>query len=181
MTEVAANQIAETIIALKNSAEQAVTDQCPDRFGLFEAKLNELDTACREIQQDQWQDEAQQAIDHLHDGTPLTEQDTQVIRTFLIADAEHYLAQENNFDDWLAELQRLFNDLAVKSDHLDRDGIGPFRGALKDAIRLVPDIRNFLEERRRVEKFELALHTVDAQSRQTLARLLTEQLRSDTR
>jgi len=56
-----------------------------------------------------------------------------------------------------------------------------FRGVLKDAIRLVPDIRNYLEERRRVEKFEVALHTFDATSRNALARLLTEQLGSDSR
>ncbi|MFQ5489106.1 MAG: hypothetical protein ACE5GE_00175 [Phycisphaerae bacterium] len=181
MTKVAANQVADTVQALKDAADQAVADQCPDRFGLFEAKLNQLDAACREIQQEQWQHEAQEAIDHLQAGSPLTEQDTEVIRTFLIADAEHYLAVENNFQDWVDEIRRLLDEMANTSDNLDRDSIGRFRGVLKDAIRLVPDIRNFLEERRRVEKFEAGLHTFDADSRQALAHLLAEQLRRNTR
>ena len=104
-----------------------------------------------------------------------------VIRTFLVADAESYLEHENNYGDWKRELTRLMDDLARRSNMVDRNTIGDMRGVLKDAIRLVPDIRNYLEERERVEKFDNALKTLDEASCDMLARLMKEQLRSQNR
>jgi hypothetical protein len=59
--------------------------------------------------------------------------------------------------------------------------VAELRGVLKDAIRLVPDIRNFLEEKRRIHKFETALETLDEPSRQMMAHILREQLESPKR
>ena len=55
------------------------------------------------------------------------------------------------------------------------------RGILKDAIRLVPDIRNYADERQRVKKFGQAVDAVDDASRAILVRLIKEQLTSPKR
>ena len=47
---------------------------------------------------------------------------------------------------------------------------------IKDAIRLVPDIRNYLDDLHRVEMFNQSLGALDDPTRATLARLLKEQL-----
>ena len=73
------------------------------------------------------------------------------------------------------------DDLVQRANMTDRNTIGDLRGVLKDAIRLVPDIRNYLEERQRVEKFEQALNSLDGPSRDMLARLIKEQLSSPKR
>ena len=72
-------------------------------------------------------------------------------------------------------------DLAQRSSTIDQDSIGDLRGVLIDAIRLVPDIRNYLEERQRVEKLDRALESLDDASREMLTRLMKEQLRSAKR
>ena len=73
------------------------------------------------------------------------------------------------------------DDLCKRVNTVDRETIADLRGVLKDAIRLVPDIRNYLDEKRRVEKFEQALETLDKSSRDMLVRVLREQLRAHDR
>ena len=73
------------------------------------------------------------------------------------------------------------DDLVRRADTVDRGTISDMRGVLKDAVRLVPDIRNYLEEKERVAKFEGALNTLDDQSRKMLVKLMTEQLTSAKR
>ena len=63
MTRVQSNQISDTMVVLKNFANQAIAERSPDRFGLVESKINELDSACREMMQELWKHEAEEAID----------------------------------------------------------------------------------------------------------------------
>lgn len=181
MTITSTDQLTDTFTALREAAETALANQCPDEFSGFEKYVNEVEVFVRETQQAMWADEAKQAIKRLEKGSPLTEADKDVIRTFLVSDAEHYLAVENNYGDWINELKRLVNDLQLRSRTADRHTIGEMRGVLKDAIRLVPDIRNYLEEQQRVEKFTTALQSLDQPSRDMLANLLRDQLKSEKR
>lgn len=181
MTTVATDQLSETIQNLKGAAEAALANETADQFSDFEKYVNEVEAYVRETQQAFWADDAKATVKHLEKGEPLTQADRDAIRTFLVSDAERYLQHENNYGDWKRELQRLMDDLVRRSHVVDHDSIGDLRGVLKDAIRLVPDIRNYLEERERVEKFDRALSTLDAPSCQMLARLIKEQLRSSSR
>ena len=95
--------------------------------------------------------------------------------------AEAYLEHENDFNNWINELKRLIADIETRANNVDRDSIADFRGVLKDAVRLVPDIRNFYAEKLRVEKFEEALLSLDPSSRKMLAQVMTEQIRSTNR
>ncbi|MCP4250349.1 MAG: hypothetical protein GY778_25175 [bacterium] len=181
MTASATDQLADRADALRQAAAQALNTETAEEFGQFERQLNRLDALVRETQQALWTDEADTAIEHLESGQPLTESDQKVIRTFLISDAEHYLAVENNYADWIAEFQRLIDEIGDRASTADHGTIGELRGLLKDAIRLVPDIRNYLEERQRVERCRMALHTFDAASRSALVRVLREQLERPNR
>ena len=167
--------VAEAVRDASNLALQA--DSAED-FELIERRINELEAVIREQQQSMWANEVKQAIRHLEDDQPLSDSDLEVIRVFLVSDAEHYLAQENNYNDWVHELQRLLDETVSRVGTLARESIGELRGVLKDAIHLVPDIRNYLDERRRVKLFERGLDNLDRQTRSTLAQLLKDQLRN---
>lgn len=169
-------QLVEQVEAIQQLGAQALKTESADDFDRFEKRLNTLRTAVRETQQAMWASEAEAAILRLESGEPLTDADCEVIRTFLISDAEHYLAVENNYQDWTNELKRLTNDISRRALNLDRAAIGELSGVLKDMVRLVPDIRNYLEEQQRVEKFNVAMHTFDDAARATLARVMREQL-----
>jgi hypothetical protein len=176
MTMVASDHLTESVDALQQSAATALSAGTAEEFESFEKQLNTLNTMVREAQQSMWAGEAEAAVERLEKGESLTETDRQVIRTFLVPDAEHYLAVENSYQDWIDELQRLIEDIAQRVENLDRHSIGELRGVLKDSIRLVPDIRNYLEEQQRVDRFNAALHNFDPASRATLVRVLREQL-----
>lgn len=174
-------QLSESIQNLKEAAGSALQNQSAEDFENFEQYLSTVDGFVREIQQSLWAPEAKTTIRRLEKGEPLNDADQNLIRAFLVSDAQAYLQQENNFKDWVRELERLVGSLETRVNCVDRASIASLRGVLKDAIRLVPDIRNYLDEQRRVEKCEQALKNLDNSSRMLLLSLLKEQLRSDKR
>ncbi len=181
MSTIATNGLQPMIESLRNACSAAMQSASTVDFEQFERQLNQLDTACREVQQAMWAAEARTTIEHLESGGPLTPADQEVIRTFLISDAEHYLAMENNYSEWLREMQRLLNDLAARAGHVDRRSIAEIRGVIKDALRLAPSIRNYLEERHRIQRCTTALDSLDRRSRELLARILKDDLESCSR
>lgn len=178
MTTVDTNELVQAVDSLRQSGRVALADGSADAFEQFERQLNELDAACREIQQTMWADEARTTIKHLESGEPLTPADQAVIRTFVISDAERYVALENNYHDWTAELERLLGEIGSKAHGSDRECVADLRGLVKDAVRLVPNIRNYLEEHRRIERCSVAVDTLDSDSRALLARILKDDLAS---
>ena len=181
MTTVNTDQLSETIQGLKEAASDALKNQSVDDFENFERYLSQVEGYVRELQQSLWADEARATIRRLEKGEPLNETDQELIRTFLVSDAQAYLKHENNFNDWVRELERLIESLEKRAHTVDRQSVADLRGLLKDAIRLVPDIRNYLDEQRRVEKFEQSLQTLDKDARKMLLRLLKDQLRTSDR
>lgn len=175
------NELSDTIHDLRSAADSALSNRTADGFATLERFVREVEAYTRELQQSMWGDEARTAIKHLKSGEPLTPQDNDVIRAFMISDAQGYLDNENDFDNWTDELRRLMTELETRANTMDRESIAGFRGVLKDAMRLVPDIRNYFAEKLRVEKFETALRTLDQASRKMLAQVMTEQLRSANR
>jgi len=176
MATVGCEELCEQVQALQEIAAAAVENESAQDFEQLERQFNQLDTLLREMHQAAWSTECEAAVDRLESGEPLTQTDLDVIRAFLVADAEHYLTIENNYPDWLNEVPRLVEDIARRSQNVDRDTLGELRGVVKDAVRVVPDIRNYLDERARVERCEVALHTYDTASRSMLAKVLREQL-----
>ena len=181
MTTATTTELADCIATLKQAGERALTNPQVDDFLEIERYLGQLESMVRETQQSMWSREAKDTIRRLERQEPLTPQDHDVIRTFIVSDAEHYLDQENNFGDWLNEFRRLIDELGKRANAVDRESIGALRGVLKDANRLVPDIRNYLEEKQRVQKFDLTQGDLDPQTRELLARVLKEQLTSSNR
>lgn len=147
---------------------------------LVERQISKLDILAREAQQSMWAVEVRTAIRRLENNETLSEADLDVVRTFLISDAEQYLALENNFDEWVRELNRLIDDVSHRCSRIDRHNIAELRGVLKDMSRLAPDIRNHLDEERRVLVFHNAVRSLDAAARKSLAHLLREQLETAT-
>lgn len=181
MTVIETSQLAEVINSFNHSAELALGSESADDYARLEQELNDVQGYVREVHQAMWGDEAKTTLKRLEKGEPLTATDKDVIRAFLVSDAERYLANENNYGDWVRELRRLMADLSKRCNIVDRDTIADLRGVLKDVVRLIPDIRNYLEERKRVERFDLAVDELDTPSRNMLVRIVREQLYSPDR
>jgi hypothetical protein len=178
MATLEAVDLSAAVQALRQLSERALREQSADDLELVEQRINELDATVREWHQSLWASELKSAMRHLEGDQALSEPDAHAIRAFLICDAERYLKQENNFNEWVQELRRLLCEIENRLGTADRESIADLRGVIKDAVRLVPDIRNYLDERRRVALFEQGLKNLDAPARATLVRLLRDQLYS---
>lgn len=139
MTTAATTELADCIATLKQAGENALTNPHVEDFLEIERYLGQLDSMVREQQQAMWSREAKETNRRLERQEPLTPQDHDVIRAFIVSDAEHYLDQENNFGDWLNEFRRLLEEMGKRANTADRESIGVLRGVLKDANRLVPE------------------------------------------
>ncbi len=178
MSVPATYQIEEVAASLKQAAAEALEAESPEAFSFIERQVNVLDARVREVQQAMWATEGRTAARHLEGGQTLTERDIAVIRTFLISDAEGYVSRKGQvgFPQWIGQLMRLMDDVETAASRLDRDSIPDLRGTLKAAIRLMPDIRGYLEEKQRIQQFEVSLRKMDGPSRAALARILREQI-----
>lgn len=175
----AAPEVAElvgTIEMIRSAAEQALADESAEGMEMVERQLAHVDAAVRELKQTFWSSEVKTAIRNLENNRPLTPQDKQVVRHFVVADAEHYLKVENSYGDWVQELRRLMAAIGKTADGVNRETIGELRGLIRDAQRLIPDIRNYLDEQRRVDLFDEQIDKLDDHARGVLVRMLREKL-----
>jgi hypothetical protein len=173
--------IADEIDTVRRLAEEAAASRACEDFETLERHLNRFEANVREAFQALIADHARAAIKRLRSSDPLTPTDHDVIRAFLISDAQAYLKHENDFENWLRELARLTGQIADFAHADTPDALSNLRGIVLDAIRLVPDIRNYLDQQRRVERFERALLEMDATSRKLLAELMSEQVETRDR
>lgn len=176
MSAAASMQLSQSVHGLSQRVETALKTSSVDELERFEHQLSELNGLVRELQQGMWADAARDAVARLESNKPLTDADYEVIRIFMVADAEYYLAKESNYDQWLDELRQLIGEMATAATGVTRETIGELRGSLKDAMRLVPNIRYYFEEKQRISRFDAAVHSLDPASRKLMAEILRKQI-----
>lgn len=123
-------------------------------------------------------------LDRLRAGATPSQDDLDAVWLWIVGDAESYVRQENNFDDWVAEFERLEGVLArFEGRACSQIELLEVQGILEDAVRVGHDIANFLEKRERIERFNEAVREKTEWSREDrefLVRILTGKLeRSD--
>ena len=145
----------EATLLSKTAANASLNDGSPEAFETLEQWRESLRLDAPRGPADRPQTEGEGRRDrNLQSGRELTPEETAAIRALIVGDAEHYLALENNFDDWAAELERITSQIAQTAESADEQNLANLRGMLKDATRLVPTMRAYAEEKRRVEHFD---------------------------
>lgn len=162
--------------ALRRAAVTAFERQSADDFGHVEQQLHRLDGIIRDLEQALWSKEAKQAAAHLEEGRPLSPVDLDVLRVFLIADAQRCVAREHRLVARVHELDETIRGLGEKLNEINRDTIGEIRSDIQNALRLVPDIRHHLEQKRRIDQFEQGVQSLDPATREMMAQILRERL-----
>lgn len=170
---------------------QVIAEQIKNEFnGAFEAKdrssyekiensFDRFEAGLRERIQALTTQAMTGVVKKIKSGGCLDEKDTELVRLWVLGDAESYVKAENNFNDWLSELQRIVAEISVKTDaQPDAEKAFYLRGLLQDGQRLVEDIVWFLEKKERVARFIKPGQTLDPQERELLARYLIEQIQS---
>lgn len=124
-------------------------------------------------------------IERIGSGQVLSDEDLQIVRDWIVGDADSYLRAENNLDEWTGEYDRLQQVLAgYEGRPLRDDELLELKGILEDAVRVAHDIANHLEKVERVRRFEELVRDQpnwSPEDRQRLASLLLGKLESPNR
>ena len=110
-----------------------------------------LTEALRESYATSIQVQVRAIIDKMSANAALSQADLAQIETFVVGDAEAYTRLENNFQDWIAEINRLVGVLGSMrmSDSTWLDALGE----VEDLHRVLNDVCNYLQQKERVARF----------------------------
>lgn len=149
-----------------------------EAYGKLSTIFEELGGVLREHFQELMGDEMIAIVKKLNGDDPITEEEKEKIRIWVVGDAEYYANMENNVEDWKLEMKRLMeeiNTLQVK----DPDVVTSLklRALFRDASRTLADIFYFKQQKDRVARFEESIQMIDQSERQILAKLLEQKIR----
>jgi len=151
-------------------------------YSALEGHLDELRHDLRESVQAITRDEMWRIITKLRNGRELVADDWKLIRLWVVGDAEAYIREENNYPDWLEELDRLAREIEkLRSAPMDADTFEALQALLTDARGVTRSISIFLMDRERVQHFERSIQDdFDEGARKMLADLLVRAWESPT-
>lgn len=142
-------------------------------------KLQEVEGGLREHIQAVTEDQIHVVIAKLKRKDVLNESDMGYLKLWIVGDAEHYHTLENNYQDWLKELDRLVAEVDKSApDELNFETAARLRALIFDAVRVLGDIQYFLKQKERVENFTAATAEIDPEERDMLIKLLQGKLKS---
>ena len=162
---------------IMGDARGAMSDEAFQKAG---SALSENKNNIREEIQAKTATEIRTIIYKLKDREAISPPEMDLIRLWIVGDADNYVKMENNFRDWMNEFGRLENVLKdYESKDCSSEELFKVHGILEDAVRVCYDIANFLEKKERIEKFEAAAADgLDADERDILVEVLTNKLES---
>lgn len=153
---------------------------------ITEGQLNKLSTSLSSLQsyireqiQEETADHMKKLVRKLRSNGDVSEFDLKVIRIWMISDAAYYTQMENDYHDWLRELERLISVIkGLKATEVTLNDLGQISGASRDAMRVISDILYFKEQELRVREFEEASENLSARDKTFLANILQQKLES---
>ena len=168
---------------LAAAAQEAYNKFSADKGGdslrrLYDTLFN-LNAALREGTQKATLQPIKIIISKLEKNTPLTPDDLQFIRLWLVGDAEAYSSRENDFENWMTELGRLITAIAqTAAQASDVRANMTIQGTVTDALGVIPNMQKFLEALDRVKRFERSTKTLDGPTMTAIKNLLEGKIKS---
>ncbi|MFP3943854.1 MAG: hypothetical protein ACLFWF_08175 [Alphaproteobacteria bacterium] len=154
-------------------------DTAPGELNALSHALTNLEHSLREKMQEETRADMAKIINALERDGDLRPQDKELIRTWMVGDAESYLQVENNFGDWTAELNRLLDVIAAaRGKTLSPAQMTELQASVRDALRTAADIRFYQEQNVRVKRFRDATADWSRDDKKILARMLRSKLDS---
>jgi hypothetical protein len=150
----------------------------------LDQKLRTLDALCRESFQETLRDAYAVIADKLDRGQTLNDGERKAVELLFTGEATYYLKTENNFDDWIHELQRLVAELdATRNAGLNSlADLMHVQALCRDALHVLPEVMYYLREKERVETFRENLSgEISREGGRMLARMIRDLMESPNR
>ena len=174
------DEIAAALHAVAAARPDLTATAGEHHFQHLSAVLAKLQERLREQLQSATQAEIAAAIVTLEAGADPTQAQLDLIRLWVVGDAEHYVRLEADYRTWLTELDRLAGELVrVQGPTFAIADLTRLAALTRDAQRVLADIEYFKQEEARVQRFEHAAKGLTADDKRTLAGILRQKLASD--
>ena len=157
------------------SAQSSADDL--DRLG---AILTTAKNQVREIIQDLTGTQMEAIIKKLGEGEPLTPEEKDYVRSWIIGDAESYTRVENHLQTWLQEFNALKSAVqGYEGREVTVQDLLNLHAIVEDAVRVAANIEAFLEKKERVERFAQSIQNLDKADAPFIIGILKKQLESE--
>lgn len=144
------------------------------------APLVALEDQLREQIQFDTSSQIETLIQKLKTDSEIDDTDLELIRLWIVGDAQGYVEMENNYKEWLSELNRLFSVIeGMKAEKLTLKNMYNLSGTVRDAVRVIGDIVFFKQQQDRLEKFENVSKNLNSKNKKILADILQRKLESN--
>ncbi|MFW6027598.1 MAG: hypothetical protein ACOC91_02200 [bacterium] len=154
-------------------------ETAPDTLNSLSHALANLDHSLREKMQEETRADMERIVGELERDGALSPQDKELIRAWMVGDAESYLNVENNFGDWTAELNRLLDEIAsARGKALSPAQMTELQATVRDALRTAANVHYYQEQRVRLQRFRDATADWSRDDKKILARMLRSKLDS---
>jgi glutaredoxin 2 len=148
-----------------------------DRVG---ATLATAKNQIREAIQDLTGPQMEAIIKKLENGEPLTQEEKDYVRSWIIGDAESYTRVENHLQAWLQEFRALQSAVkGYEGKEVAVQNLSNLHAILEDAVRVAANIEDFLEKKERIERFERSIQNIDKEDASFIVSILRGQLQSE--
>jgi hypothetical protein len=165
---------------LSQKMTNAAAGNSAEDYSGISAKLVQSRDRARELLQDLTAQQIKPLIGKLENNQPLTLEEKDLIRLWVVGDAESYAKMEDDYQEWRQEFQRLSQVVAAQEGKKPSlPELLTTYGVLVDAVRVAADIQFFLENKERVQRFEKAVQNLEAADARLLADLLKAKLASE--
>ncbi|MEW5822518.1 MAG: hypothetical protein AB1782_20155 [Cyanobacteriota bacterium] len=170
----------EIIQELSVSIERTQKHSSAANYQLVQMKLSELSGALREMHQAMTQKEMKIVIAKLGNNEPLTSDEIDLIREWIVGDAESYITCERNFNAWLSLFTRLARELKdLYASDISPQKVLELSGLTQIAMRLIPNILYYSSEKERVAAFDRAVSDgIDSEEAKAYRNILQAKLDS---
>ena len=112
-------------------------------------------------------------------GDALSGQDKDLLKVWVVEDAEKYMQMEGHFKGWLAELESIMEEVGkLARSEPGLDDIGRLRALLYSGSRILADIMFYLRASNRVENFNQSIEDFNEETRTTMVTVLKRRLDS---
>lgn len=158
-----------------NFTKKSSSENC---FRLSTA-MKDLEEMMREYIQDITKGELEQIISKLKSNKQLDKHEIDYIKLWIVGDAQHYAQLENNYKDWLNEVERLMKEInKINADNPDFVASSRLRATLMDGVRTLNSVMYFLTQEERLKNFLESTQEIDPEERDLLIRLLEGKISS---
>lgn len=170
----------EIIDELKMSIQRAQKQGTATNYQLVQMKLSEMSGALREMHQAMTQKAMRVIIKKLDKNQPLTTEEIELVREWIIGDAESYVTIERNFNAWLSLFGRLTGELEeIYHEDISPQKVLELGGLTQIASKLIPSIIFYISEKDRVAAFDRAVSDgIDSYEAEAYKNMLLAKLES---